>query len=643
MIQIFRNFFSSKLGIAVTLAFLGLIAVAFASGDVANTGSFGGLSSDEDIAVVGERRLSASEATMNAGNQLDRARASNPTLTMEGFVAQGGLDALLEQMVQRAAIAEFAEQLDLRAGDRLIDSEIVQLPGFTNVSGEFDSEAFRANLRQRGLNEALVRKDLGLGLLARQLALPVGTGVKLPRNVSLQYARLLGERRKGSIAALPAAAFAPTGAPTDAQLQSYYDANRADYIRPERRVLRYALLNVENLGNLPAPTEAQIARRYERDKQSYATIERRAFTRLVVPTEAAAKAVVDEVKAGKSLEQSAQEKGLVASPVTLTDKASLVSESSQAVADAGFAAARGAISAPARGRLGWYVQRVDRVEVQQGRNLAQASDEIRAQLQLETRAVALTNATTEIEDELAKGRSLSEVAEQYGLTIETTQPITAAGQVYLKNETAPQILAPVIEVAFEMDEAEPQLAEAQGGQGYLVFDVSRITESSTAPLAEIREAVTMGWRREQGMKKAGEAATRVIKKMREGSSLADALSAEKVPLPRALPVNLTRPEISQGGQVPRALMLLFSMAADTQKRLQDEQSSRWYVIELESIETPELEASNQIVAQASNELSGTAAEEYIDQFIKAARKSLDVEVNDAAIEALKAQLSGSAG
>src|SRR5690606_26090906 len=43
MLQSFRNFFRSKIGIVVTLAFLALIAIAFASSDVANTGTFGGI------------------------------------------------------------------------------------------------------------------------------------------------------------------------------------------------------------------------------------------------------------------------------------------------------------------------------------------------------------------------------------------------------------------------------------------------------------------------------------------------------------------------------------------------------------------------------------------------------------------------
>ena len=41
MLQSFRSFFQSKWGVAFMLGFVGLIAFAFASGDVANLGGMG--------------------------------------------------------------------------------------------------------------------------------------------------------------------------------------------------------------------------------------------------------------------------------------------------------------------------------------------------------------------------------------------------------------------------------------------------------------------------------------------------------------------------------------------------------------------------------------------------------------------------
>ena len=58
----------------------------------------------------------------------------------------------------------------------------------------------------------------------------------------------------------PAGAFAPEGDPTNAQLQEYFDENRARYIRPERRTVRYASFTEEAVGDLPPVTQAQIRR-----------------------------------------------------------------------------------------------------------------------------------------------------------------------------------------------------------------------------------------------------------------------------------------------------------------------------------------------------------------------------------------------
>ncbi|MBC7160051.1 MAG: SurA N-terminal domain-containing protein, partial [Porphyrobacter sp.] len=96
MLQLFRSFFKSKLGIGVTLVFLGLIAFAFASADVANVGTFGGIAGGDRVAVVGDERIDAAELSMNATSALEQVRQENPTLTMEAFVAQGGLDEVLD-------------------------------------------------------------------------------------------------------------------------------------------------------------------------------------------------------------------------------------------------------------------------------------------------------------------------------------------------------------------------------------------------------------------------------------------------------------------------------------------------------------------------------------------------------------------
>jgi peptidyl-prolyl cis-trans isomerase D len=641
MLMFFRNFFKSKLGVGITLAFLVVIAIAFASSDVANTGTFGGVSGGDRVAVVGDERIDASELTASAGNMLDQLRQQNPTLTMQVLVAQGGLDRVLDQLLQRTAVAEFARTFGMRAGKRLVDSELRQMPAFRGADGNFNENAFRAALAQRRLTEALVREDIEAGLLARQLLTPIAFSPVLPQSFAQQYASLLRERREGAVAMLPSAAFAPTGNPTEAQLQAFYREARSRFVRPERRVIRYASFGEDAVGTLPAPSDAQIRQRYQRDRANYAAVERRSFTQLVVPTQAAAQAIVSELRGGKPLDVAAREKGLATASIGPSTRAELTASASAAVAQAAFAAPSGAIVTPARGGLGWYVLRVDAIDKRPARTLEQARAEIVEALTAEQRRAALDDLTADIEERFDNGESLADVARELKLELASTAPATADGRIYGKQgESVPQVLGPVIKVAFEMEEENPQLAVVVPGQSFMIFDVPEITPSATAPLKDIRDDVIALWRRDQGAKAAKAAADRIEARVKQGTALAAAVAAETRALPAPQPVNLTREQLARQGQVPPSLALFFSMAEGTVKKLEAPDDAGWFVVQLADIEAGKVTASDALVFATSQQLGRVSGEEYVRQFVNAVEAEVGVVRNDTAIRAVRAQLAG---
>ncbi|MCB2065806.1 MAG: SurA N-terminal domain-containing protein [Erythrobacter sp.] len=640
MIQFIRKFFQSKIGVGLTLAFLAVIAVAFAAGDVLNNSVLSGLTGSDKVAEVGDRDITAADLDTAVRNAHRQAQTQNPTLTLEAFIAQGGMDDVLESMLNRAALAEFAHSLGLRSGDRLVDSEIVNIPAFQGVDGSFSADAFRAALRQQGLTESAVRDDIALGLYVQQTALPVSYGATLPVSFARRYAQLLGETRHGSAAVLTADDFAPQGDPTDAELQGFYQANSARYIRPERRVIRYAAFGIDAVGDLPPVTAEQIAARYERDATQYAASETRTFTQLVLPTQAAAQAVVNEVNGGMTLEASARAKGLETVTLTSLDRAALTTQTSAAVATAGFAAQRGALAGPARGNLGWYVLRVDGVTENSGQTLAQATPTIRTQLEGEARQTALEDLTERLEDEFRDGRTLSEAASELGVGIITTPELTATGQVYGTTQTAPPEMARLLSFAFQMEEGAPELTEIVPGQQFLIFDVSDVTPSAAAPLAEITDTVTADWRKEQGLAAAGAAAARIIERVEGGATLAAAVAAEEVNIPTPLALNISRAELRNQQRLPRPTVLFFSMAEGSVKRVEEEEAGAWFVVQLNDIETPDLADNNPQVQAVRTQLGQAVGEEYVDQFVAAVQDHLDARTNDEAVAALRTQLLG---
>ncbi len=644
MLQFIRRFFKSKVGIAVILAFLGLLAFSMASSDVLNTAVTGGVSGDSQVAVVGDRQIDANALSSRVSDELSAIRQTNPTMSIESYIADSGLSNALETMVSENAVADLAQRFGLRVSSRLVDSEIVEMAGSMRTpDGGFDTSAFRATLRQRGISEAAFRESLTAQLFQRQMIGPVQLVPRMPQSIARRYAEGQLGTRTGMLAALTASAFAPRGNPTDAQLQAYRTANAEDFTRPEHRVIRYAVFGEEAFGNIPAPTTAQIAERFARDEALYAAQETRRFTQIVAPTRDAAQAIAAEVRGGTALEASATSKGLVTSSLALTSQDDLASVASDAVAANGFAAASGAITAPAQGALGWYVLRVDAIERRAGQTLAQARAEIAATLTIELRRTAMNDATARIEEDFSQGGSLSQVAQDLGVELVSSRAVTAAGQVFGTAEAAPAVLAPVLSVAFEMDEGEPQLAEAVPGESFIIYDVADITAAAVAPLAEIREQLVAAWRRDQGMKAAGEAATRIQARIAAGSTLAAALQAEDIDVPAALPVRMSLAQLQQRGQVNRAEALLFSMARGTTKAVEMPEASAWVVVQLSAIDAPELAAENPLVAQASAQLVIALPQEYAEQFVSAVRAEVEIDINQSAVDAVTAQLTGRNG
>jgi len=645
MLQFFRNFFKSRVGAAVAIGLLVLIALAFASGDVANTGSFGGVAGGNRVATVGGERIDTSTLSQAATSTLDRVKEDDPTMSMKAFLANEGLEQVLDDLIDRMAIAVFGQDNGIVASDRLIDSEIAQMPVFRGADGKFSEDLYRQMIQQRGMSEQLVRDDLRQGLIARQVMVPASVGSSMPKSMAQRYAALLTERRSGAIAILPAMLFAAQEKPTDTQISAYYKNNRDDFIRPERRVIRYATFGESILKDIPEPTEDEIAFRYNADKANYAESEKRRITQMIVPTQAAANAVAAEVAKGISLEKAAEAKGLAANSLEFFSRDELAGQASKAFADAVFAANKGAIAKPASSGLGWHIARIDEIDRKPGRTLDQVRNELAKTITQEKRRIALTETLERIEDSFDEGESLSDVAASFDLKVQSTKPVTADGKIYLsRDETVPQQLRPILDTAFTMEQEEPQLAEVERGETFAIFDVSDINASAPAPLDEIKDAVQAAYVIEKASAKAKTAALTVQKEVAGGKTLGQALASLKKRLPPVQNVTMSRPELSQmqqqRRQVPPPIALMFNMAAGTTKVQPAPGDQGWFVVTLTDITPGKVADDSPIIATARTELGRVAGQEYTDALGRAIRKQVGVERNDDGIRAVREQLGG---
>jgi peptidyl-prolyl cis-trans isomerase D len=212
--------------------------------------------------------------------------------------------------------------------------------------------------------------------------------------------------------------------------------------------------------------------------------------------------------------------------------------------------------------------------------------------------------------------------------------------VYGKQEAVPAILAPALKTAFEMEEGQPQLADADPGKTYLVFEATKITPSAAAPLADIKDRVVFDWRKSEGAKAAKAAAQRVIQRLAAGQDVGAALAAEKIALPALQKVDMGREELAAQQQVQPVLALMFSMAKGTVKRLEAPEDNGWFVVKLDEIALPPIDKNDPLIGATRRQLAGVFGDEYAQQLAHAAQREVGVEKNQAAIDAVAKQLTG---
>lgn len=642
MLQFFRKSFGSKLGLGLAMGFLGLIALAFAAGDISNVGSFGGVQGGDRAASVGDTRVNTVDLERAVSRAVENARREQPTLTMREFITQGGFDQVLRNVIDLAAISEFGRKHGVIVGNRLVDSEIAKLPDVQGPDGKVSDQLYQAFLAQRQLTDAQLRRDLAQSLVARQLLTNADFGIAVPQELTRRYAAVVTERRTGAIALLPSALFAPKTEPSEAELAAWYAANQADYTRPERRTIRYAVFTDAVLKTVPAPTDAEIAARYNANKSKYEASESRRVSQLILPTEAAAKAALAEA-AGKSLDAVAATKGLSVARLAPLTKAALATTASGAVADAAFAAPQGKVIGPIKAPLGWVLLRVDAIERKPGKTLDQARAELSAELAVEKRRAALTDFSAGIEDEFNNGATLGDVARQLGLELKETPPLLADGKVFGQNgASAPAELARVIQTAFAMEgEGQPQLAEVDPGKQFVIFDVAAIAPAAPPPLAEVRQQALADYQLAKGSAAAKAAAQKIEAEVKKGKDLGAALASLGLPLPPVDRIDLPREQVqAMGQQTPPPLAMLFAIAKGQVKLMGAPRNRGWYIVKVNDVIPGKIEADDPRLPDFRQTIARVTAQEYSQQLRAAMRDAVGVKRNEAAITASKIRLRG---
>ena len=644
MLSSFRNLSKSKIGTGLVALFFILILIGFALGDLSNfgTGNLGFGMGSSTVAEVGGDKISEREMSDALQRRLQEARQQNPDADYASIV--GDYDRILDALVTNKALLAFAEKNGFYLSKRLIDAEIAQIPQTRGLNGQFSEDNYRAFLAQQRLTDAEVREVIAGSLLQRLLIAPVAANARVPVGMATPYASMLLEAREGEAATIPVDLFRAGLNPSDKDLQGYYSANRARYVVPEQRIIRFAKVGPEQVANA-VPSDQEITAYYNANQATYGAKQTRSLTQAVVPSQAAANAIAARVKSGVTLAEAAGANAAVTSLQDQTRQA-YSSVAGDRVAAAVFSASAGAVVGPLQSDFGWVVVKVDSMKSEGGKSLAEARGEIAAKLTADKRKQALEELVTSIQDSIDDGSNFAEAAAQAKLRPGATPLILANGTSRADRAyRVPAELAPAIQAGFEIAPNDPpEIITLPNEAGYALVSPEQVIAAAPAPFAQVRDRVRGDWIETRAQQRARQAADAIATKAARGVPLAQAVREAGTSLPAVRPIAARRMQIATAtGPVPAPMRTLFTLGQGKSKLVADAQNRALFVVKVNKIVPGNALFQPGLISQMQTELQQAVVQDYAAQFVAAVRAAMKVQRNESVIKAQKQRLASGSG
>lgn len=398
-----------------------------------------------------------------------------------------GLDrAVLQRIVRQRALDNEAEQLGLSIGDETLREQILQIQAFQGLDGKFDREGYRFALQQSGLNETEFENSLREESARTLLQAAIVGGVEMPRVYARTLVDYVGEQRSFTWTLLDADDLAePLPQPSDEELRAYYEENQDAFMLPVTKQITYALLSPDALLEEVEVPEEELRAEYEAREAQFNQPERRLVERLVfADQDAADRAAAALEVSGTTFEQLVEERGLQLADVDLGDV------SLQDLAAAGepvFAAEAGDVVGPITTPLGPALFRVNGVLPAQNTSFEDAEPALRAELASARAVRAVESRAQELDDQLAGGISLEELAENTEMEL---------GQIDWTEDSSGGIAAYAgfrQEAAAQAEGDFPRILQLDDG-GIYAMRVDATLPERPEPFEDARAAVTAALR-----------------------------------------------------------------------------------------------------------------------------------------------------
>jgi peptidyl-prolyl cis-trans isomerase D len=342
---------------------------------------------------------------------------------------------------------------------------------------------------------------------------------------------------------------------------------------------------------------------------------------MVLPDQAKADEATAAIAGGKSFEDAAKE--IAHQEGDAIDLGWVKrDEMLPALADAAFALKDGEISKPVESPLGWHIFKATGVETGGTKPFEEVRAQIAGDVVHEMASEKLYQLANQIEDSLAGGSTLAQLAEQFKLKLTTVASVDPDGKDPKGTDVAIPASGDVLKSAFETAQGQTTRLNEMHDNGYFVLHTDSVTPSVVRPLEEVKDEAKQAWLADKRNAAAEANAKAIEAAVTDGKTLEDIAATKQAKAETIADV----PRTGGDSGLPAALVARIFELKPGQTAIAAGPKG-WYVAQLKSVQIPDPESDKDGVAKLKSELRGTVRADLLTEFDKALRNRFPVEIH----------------
>ena len=412
---------------------LGLVCVAFVLFYIPDflRGSGADAASSDTVAKVQGREITSGEFRRTYQAQLQAYRSAYGNNMSEQLLKQLGIDQqILQQMVdERAALAE-ADRVGISVSDEEVRQRIFSMPAFQE-NGQFIGESrYQQLLRMQRppLTPSDFEDNVRHGLAVEKLRASITDWLSVPDSELEKEYRRRNDKVKLAVVSFTADNFRSQVSASDAEVASYFDAHKNEFKIPEKRKIRYLLIDIDAMRAKITIPESDVEKEYKNNEEQYKSPEQVRASHILLKTEgkddAAVKAKAEELlkqaKSGadfaelarKNSEDEASAKN--GGDLDYFGKGRMVPEFDAAV----FAMQPGQISDLVKTQYGYHIIKLVDKKPATTRPYAQVRQQLHDQLAYQRAQAQAADLAQNLEKQIKSPGDLDKVGKAQGLTVQ---------------------------------------------------------------------------------------------------------------------------------------------------------------------------------------------------------------------------------